>query len=107
MLGIAFAGTFAARLEEPVRAHLGIPCDVVVADEAGIISKLPDVDVLITLAFTREMGAVARRLKLVQVPGAGLDRIDRSALPGGARLANAYGHEVGIAEDVLGAVLAL
>jgi len=107
MLGIAFAGTFSASLEEPVRAHLGIPCDVVVADEAGIISQLPDVDVLITLAFTREMGAVARRLKLVQVPGAGLDRIDRSALPAGAQLANAHGHEAGIAEYVLGAMLAL
>src|SRR6266498_3920854 len=107
MLGIAFAGTFSARLEAPVRAHLGMACDVVVADEAGIIPKLADIDVLITLAFTREMGAVARRLKLVQVPGAGLDRIDRSALPAGARLANAYGHETGIAEYVFGAMLAL
>ena len=107
MLGIGFAGTFAARLEEPVRAHLEMPCDVVVTDEAGIVSKLPDIDVLITLAFSREMGAAARRLKLVQVPGAGLDRIDRSALPVGARLANVYGHETGIAEYVLGAILAL
>ena len=53
------------------------------------------------------MGAAARRLKLVQVPGAGLDRIDRSALPAGAWLANVYGHEVGIAEYVIGAMLAL
>ena len=50
--------------------------------------------------------AAARRLKLVQVPGAGLDGIDRSALPAGMRLANAYGHETGIAEYVLGAMLA-
>ena len=107
MLGIAFAGPFSASLEEPVRAHLDIPCDVVVADEAGIVSMLPEVDVLITLAFTREMGAVARRLKLVQVPGAGLDRIDRSALPEGAFLANVYGHETGIAEYVIGAMLSL
>jgi phosphoglycerate dehydrogenase-like enzyme len=53
------------------------------------------------------MGAASRRLKLVQVPGAGLDRIDRSALPVGASLANVYGHEVGIAEYVVGAMLAL
>jgi hypothetical protein len=64
MLGIAFAGTFSARLEEPVRAHLDMPWEVVVADEAGIVSKLPDVDVLITLAFSREMGAAARRLNV-------------------------------------------
>jgi phosphoglycerate dehydrogenase-like enzyme len=107
MLRVAFAGTFAARLEQRVRAHLAIPCDVVVGDEVGIVSRLRDVDVLVTLAFTREMGAAARRLTLVQVPGAGLDRIDRSALPAGTWLANAYGHEVGIAEYVIGAMLAV
>ena len=107
MLRVAFAGTFAARLEERVRAHLDIPCDVIVDDESGIVSRLPEVDVLVTLAFSRQMGGAARRLKLVQVPGAGLDRIDRSALPAGTWLANAYGHEVGIAEYVLGAMLAL
>ena len=103
---VAFAGTFAARLEERVRAHLAIPCDVIVDDEKGIVSRLPEADVLVTLAFTREMGAASRRLKLVQVPGAGLDRIDRSALPAGTWLANAYGHDVGIAEYVIGGMLA-
>lgn len=104
---VAFAGTFAARLEPQVRAHLDVPCDVVVADEAAIASRLSDVDVLVTMAFTAEMGGAARRLALVQVPGAGLDRIDRAALPPGTWLANAYGHEIGIAEYVLGAMLAL
>jgi len=106
-LRVAFVGTFAARLEKPVRAHLGIPCDLIADDESGIVARLAEVDVLVTLGFTRAMGAAARRLKLVQVPGAGLDRIDRSALPDGAWLANAYGHEVGIAEYVMGAMLAL
>jgi phosphoglycerate dehydrogenase-like enzyme len=106
-LRVAFAGTFAVRLEEPVRARLDIPCDLIAGDEGGIASRLADVDVLVTLAFTPAMGAAARRLKLVQVPGAGLDRIDRTALPAGARLANAYGHETGIAEYVVGAMLAL
>src|SRR3989442_8958147 len=106
-LRVAFAGTFAARLAEPVQAHLGIPCDVIIDDEREIVSQLREIDVLVTLAFTREMGGAARRLKLVQVPGAGLDRIDRSALPRSAWLANAYGHEIGIAEYVLGAILTL
>jgi hypothetical protein len=35
VLRLAFAGTFAARLEPQVRAHLAVPCDVVVADEAS------------------------------------------------------------------------
>jgi phosphoglycerate dehydrogenase-like enzyme len=107
MLQSAFAGTFSATLEPPVRARLGMPCAVVTGDESGIVSRLSDVDVLVSLAFTREMGAAARRLKLLQVPGAGLDRIDRSAMPPGAWLANVYGHEVGIAEYVIGAMLTL
>ncbi len=106
-LRIAFAGTFSATLEPAVRARLEMPCEVVVGDEATIAPRLSDVDVLVTLAFTREMAVAAKRLRLVQVPGAGLDRIDRSALPAGAALANVYGHEVGIAEYVIGAMLAL
>jgi phosphoglycerate dehydrogenase-like enzyme len=106
MVRVAFAGTFAASLEARVRSHLAVPCDILAADEASIVGKLGDVDVLITLAFTREMAAAAPRLRLVQVPGAGLDRIDRAALPPGTWLANAYGHEVGIAEYVVGVMLA-
>jgi phosphoglycerate dehydrogenase-like enzyme len=106
MLQVAFAGTFSATLEPSVRARLRTRCAVVLGDEAGIVPRLADVDVLVTLVFNREMAAVARRLKLVQVPGAGLDRIDRAAVPPGTALANAYGHEVGIAEYVIGAMLA-
>jgi phosphoglycerate dehydrogenase-like enzyme len=101
------AGTFAASLEAALRAELRVPSTLVVADERAIVPRLADVDVLVTMVFTREMGAAARRLKLVQVPGAGLERIDRGALPAGTALANAYGHEVGIAEFALAAMLAL
>ena len=104
---VGFAGPFSVRLADRVRSHLDIECEMILADEAGVVGRLPEVDVLVTLAFTREMGAAATRLKLVQVPGAGLDRIDRSALPAAALLANAYNHEVGIAEYVMGAMLTL
>jgi phosphoglycerate dehydrogenase-like enzyme len=106
MVRVAFAGTFAASLEARVRSYLAVPCDVLVADEASIAAKLADVDVLVTLAFTREMAAAAPRLRLVQVPGAGLDRIDRAAVPPTTWLANAYGHEVGIAEYIVAVMLA-
>jgi len=59
------------------------------------------------MAFTREMATAAPRLRLVQVPGAGLDRVDRGALGPETALANAYGHDVGIAEYVIGAMLAI
>ena len=107
MLHVAFVGTFTVSLEQPVRRHLTVPCEIVVASEADILPRLPEIDVLVTMGLTTEMGRAATRLKLVQVPGAGVDRIDRAALPAGTLLANAYCHEVGIAEYVMGAMLAL
>jgi len=77
---VVFAGTFAASLETRVRAHLTRPCEIGAAAESAVAALMPDVDVLVTMAFTPEMGRLAKRLKLVQVPGAGLDRIDRAAL---------------------------
>lgn len=106
MLRIAFVGAFAARLQRLVEDRLGLPGHGIAVDEAAIIPELPALDVLVTLVFNREMAAAGRRLKLVQVPAAGLDRIDPTALPPGVWLANAYGHEVGIAEYVMGAILA-
>jgi phosphoglycerate dehydrogenase-like enzyme len=104
---IAFAGTFAVRLAEPVRMRLSVPCEVITDHEMGIVSRLGSVDVLITMCFTKEMADAGPRLKLIQVPGAGLDRIERAALRPGTRLANAYGHEVAIAEYIIGAMIAL
>jgi hypothetical protein len=75
MLRAAIAGTFAASLEQPLHRHLAIPCDIVVSDEAGIVPLLGEADVLVSMALTAEMGRHATRLKLVQVPGAGLDRM--------------------------------
>lgn len=100
---VAFAGVFAGHVADRVRARLRIPCEVTLTDDRDI----GDVDVLVSMAFTREMAAAAPRLRLVQVPGAGLDRIDRAALAPGTALANAYGHDVGIAEYVIGAMLAV
>lgn len=104
---IAFAGSFAVRLVEPVKARLTLPCDVAAGDETTILPALNDADVLVSMGFTRAMSQAAPRLCLVQVPGAGLDRIDRSGLRPGVQLANAYGHEAGIAEYVIGAMIAL
>jgi phosphoglycerate dehydrogenase-like enzyme len=78
-----------------------------VDDEAGIVPRLADVDVLVSMGFSARMAEAAPRLRLVQVPGAGLDRIDRSALRPGTHLANAYGHKAGIAEYIIGAMIAL
>jgi len=102
---VAFAGVFAGQVADRVRARLRIPCEVTLTDDREAVARLGDIDVLVSMAFTREMAAAAPRLRLVQVPGAGLDRIDRGALAPGTALANAYGHDVGIAEYVIGAML--
>jgi phosphoglycerate dehydrogenase-like enzyme len=104
---VAFVGPLASSFADRVRAHLTLPCDFVHTDEKNATDVLPDVDVLVTLVFTSEMGAAARRLRLVQVPGAGLDRIDRAAMRPETSLAKVHGHESGIAEYVLGAMIAL
>jgi phosphoglycerate dehydrogenase-like enzyme len=104
---VVFAGSFAVRLAEPVKSYLSIPCNVVSVDEAGVVEELPDADVLVSMGFTKAMAEAAPNLRLVQVPGAGLDRVERAALSSGVHLANAYGHEAGIAEYVIGSMLAL
>jgi phosphoglycerate dehydrogenase-like enzyme len=104
---VAFAGAFASQLVEPVRARLTVPCEIVAGDEATIMQRLADVDVLVSMEFSMCMAAAAPRLRLVQVPGAGLDPIDRGALRPGIRLANVFGHEAGIAEYIMGAMIAL
>ena len=103
----AFAGSIALRQVEAVRKRLTIPCEIVSDDEDAILRQLGDADVLVSMAFTKEMAAAGKRLRLVQVAGAGLDRIDRSQLRPGLALANVYGHEAGIAEYVMGAMIAL
>ena len=104
---VAFAGAFAARLVDPVRTRLSPSCELIVEDEADIVSCLNDVDVLVSMSFSVRMAEAAPRLRLVQVPGAGLDRIEPGALRPGIHVANAYGHEVGIAEYIIGAMISL
>jgi phosphoglycerate dehydrogenase-like enzyme len=103
---VAFAGTFAARFADAVRKRLSLPLEVIVDDEDSIVSQLADVEVLVSMGFSARMAEAAPRLRLLQVPGAGLDRIDRKALRPGTHLANAHGHEAGIAEYVVGAMIA-
>ena len=105
---VVFGGAFAARLARPVQARLSIPCEtIIIDDEAAILPHLADADVLVSMGFTRQMAEAAPRLRLVQVPGAGLDRVDRGALRPEVHLANAYGHEAGIAEYIMGTMIAL
>ena len=52
MPNVGIVGTFAASLEDAIRRNLTVPCEIVVSDEAGIISRLADIDVLVTMLLT-------------------------------------------------------
>lgn len=61
-----------------------------------------------TAMVTQTWGAdtpPATRLQLLQLPGAGYDAIDFSALPSQCTVCNVYEHEIGIAEYVVLAIL--
>ena len=61
-LQVAFVGTFSASLEGPVRTHLNTPCDVILADETGIVSQRSDVLARRARAFDMEVCAIRRKV---------------------------------------------
>jgi phosphoglycerate dehydrogenase-like enzyme len=63
-----------------------------------------DVDVLIASRLSAE-DAARTRVRLLQVPGAGIDKIALEAVPADAWICNAFEHEAPIAEYVLAAIL--
>ena len=68
---------------------------------------LAEARVLVTAVFTMSMAAACKRLALVVCPPAGTERIDRAALPAGVRVVNGTGHEIAMAEYVIGCCVAL
>ncbi len=77
---VAFAGPLPQSVAERVRARLTVPCDVVLVDEADAPARRADVDVAVTLTFTRAMGEAAKRrlLRARPPPRRKRDRARRS-----------------------------
>jgi phosphoglycerate dehydrogenase-like enzyme len=92
---------------EPVRRLLRTHWRWVVADHedrAAFASALADADALVSMQWTAA-DPPAPRLRLLQLPGAGTDGIELAAVPPQAHVCNAFGHEIGIAEYVMAAIL--
>lgn len=68
-----------------------------------LLDALKTADVLVGPAFTQEMADAAPNLRLVQVAGAGTDRVQATGVP----VANTYHHEDSIAEYIVWALIAL
>jgi phosphoglycerate dehydrogenase-like enzyme len=66
-----------------------------------VLAELPRTDVLVCSAMTPAMAAAGRRLGLVQVTGAGLDKIPLADLAPGVAVANTFHHGRPIAEHVI------
>jgi phosphoglycerate dehydrogenase-like enzyme len=97
--------TFEAPLAAALDAR-GVDATVLTTPSATA-PDMPDLlaqaDVLVSAMYLGDwtsMGDGLPRLRLIQVPGAGYDGIDLSAIPAGAVVCNVFGHEWGIAEHV-------
>jgi phosphoglycerate dehydrogenase-like enzyme len=66
-----------------------------------VLAELPRTDVLVCSAMTPAMAAAGQRLRLVQVTGAGLDKIPLADLAPGVAVANTFHHGRPIAEHVI------
>ena len=66
--------------------------------------RLEDADALISMKWAKSMPP-APKLRLLQLPGAGIDEIAFDAVPAHTAVCNVFEHEIGIAEYVLSAML--
>jgi phosphoglycerate dehydrogenase-like enzyme len=82
--------------------------EVIVADGTSDLPRLMSgVDVFVGHEFNQEMACNADTLKLIQVIGAGYERVDLSSVPKGVAVCNNFEHENAVAEWVLMAMIAL
>ncbi len=78
-------------------------------------NKFLDLDVLVSMTWGKTIWGgkqkisipKAPRLKLLQLPGSGIDGIDFSLLPKGCKVCNVYEHEIPISEYVISNILNL
>lgn len=77
------------------------------ARDPGLDEHLESVEVLVSSAFPAPLGRRARALRLVHSSGAGVEKIDLSAVAAGVPLCCTYNHGSSIAEYVVMVILAL
>ncbi len=110
-LNVVLWGRVAANGIPHLKKHLRTRCRFIPITEPpkeGAPPKtLASADVVIASSFTEPMAHAATRLKLLHVPGAGVDGLCLRALSPRITVANAYFHGPAISEYVMMMVLAL
>jgi phosphoglycerate dehydrogenase-like enzyme len=103
-----FLGTLATSQAAPITGFITSDVRTELLDEGDpmrLAVALADADIVLTGAWRRGYPP-APRLRLVQVPLAGTDGIDVSALPNGVTVCNAYGHGPALGEFAVMMMLA-
>src|SRR5205823_5257088 len=107
-MNVLFLGGFAASQVEWIAPVIESDVETsVVADEGDrerVAAALRDADIIVSEAW-RAGRPAAPRLKRLQLPVAGADRVEIAELPSGVTVCNAYGHEMAMAEYAVMAML--
>lgn len=101
-----FLQCYAAQIIEQIEEPIALRIPPSIRDE-DVCPVLGEAEIVITQYWTPAMGQAAHRLRFIQMPGAGWDKMDPAAIPDGVLVANCYEHEWAIAEYVLMMCLAL
>ena len=107
-MNVLFLGGFAASQFEWIAPVIESDVETSVVtddhDPTRVAVAIGEADIIVSEAWRAGMPA-APRLKLLQLPVAGTDRVETAALPPGVTVCNAYGHEMAMAEYVVMAML--
>ncbi|MEQ3553486.1 NAD(P)-dependent oxidoreductase [Pseudonocardia nematodicida] len=85
----------------------GLATEFVPASDAGAVTdRLRGAFAYAGVPFDAAMAAAGTELRLVQITAAGTDHVEVDAMPSGATVCNAFGHERSVAEHVVMVLLA-
>lgn len=108
---VLLIGPFASAGRPLLDRFLRTQCEIHVFprrfNESQVLAEIESADVIVGAPFTKKMGQHAKKLRLVQNTGAGIDRYELSSFPPGVRFCVSYHHESAIAEYVIMVILAL
>ncbi len=100
---------FVTSREGFLRDHLTTEWEILLAPEPRdadrVRTALVKADALVGFSFPAELAGTAPRLRLIHCVGAGVDKIDKAAMPPGCTLCNVYEHEIPLAEYTIAAML--
>ena len=104
-MNVLLNGPIARQGAALLRSRFGDGLQIVeVADPAASAAAFATAEVLVTVELGSGLPPMPK-LRLIQLPAAGLDAVDLDAVPAGCRVCNTFEHEIGISEYVLAAML--